>query len=172
MASKKSYRNIHEYVDLWKKVLLAQAAKSSVHDKSCKPSVLCNVKIEWPNLAVPKDCIDELYYVPDGAVKIVIPKVFMRECFHFGDIQVGDLVCVRCDDATMDGVKAVFHFVVHHVDSNDDDQDNVEINGDVTAHIKHMGDINCRISEEMKKMIDSHKWKYEVQVIRMSVSYR
>ena len=175
-ASKKSYRNINEYVSLWKKVLLAQAAKSSVHDKSSKPFVMSDVTIEWPKLEVPKHCIDEPFFVPDKTVKIVIPEVFIKECFHFVHIRVGDLVCLRCDDGTMDGVKAVFHFVVHHVDNNDDDQNkkgrNVEMDGDVGVHIKHIGDINCRISEEMKKMIDSHKWKYEVQVIPMSVSYR
>jgi len=171
-ASKRTYKNVNEYITLWKKVLLAEAAEKSVHERDGKPVVFRDVHLIWPKLEVSKECVNELYYVPSGKVQMILPRNFSNECLTFFDVKVGSLVCVRCEDETESGVKAVFHFVVHKVDVKVDADDHNKIVNDVVVEMTHIGDQNCRISCDMKAMLDSRQWKYEVQIIYMSYSYR
>ena len=163
-ASKKNYENIKEYIKLWTKLLLAEAAEKSV--KECRPVVLRDISLEWPELIIPKVCINEVYYTPSNAVKMIIPWSFVDECFEFFKIKIGCLVCLRCEDRSVSGTKAVFHLVVHHIE---EDREQMK---EMIVYMKHSGDVNCRISEEMKKMLVSKDCVYEVQVMPMSVSYR
>ena len=164
-ASKVSYQHIFEYVDVWKKVLLAEAAEKSI--KESKPLIIRDVSLEWPPLIIPKECINEKYYVPSEAVKMVLPSNFLNDCSEFFKIWIGDFVCVRCDDGKPSGTKSVFHFVVHDVKSylHNGGKEKMVV-------MEHVGMLNCRISEEMKKMISSPQCCWEVQIMAMSVSYR
>ena len=165
-ASRNTYKSVDEYIDLWKRVLLAEAAEKSVNEKGSKPVVLRDVSLVWPELTVPKECIDEWYYIPNDTVKIIIPRSFVDECSELFSITTGYFVCVRCDNDSISGTKAVFHFVVHHVEEDPKEEKERVI------FVRNIGDNNCRISEAMKKMLDSKEWNYEVQIIPMSVSYR
>ncbi len=165
-ASKKSYKNIEQYITLWKTVLLAEAAEKSIREKGMKPTVLCDVSLKWPQLVVPDGAINELYYVTNGKVKMIIPINFARECSEFLKIQTGSLVCVRCEDGTKSGTKAVFHFVVDYIEKN------AETDLIQQVFMQNIGDSNCRISEDMKHKLESKEWNYEVQITPMSVSYR
>ncbi len=131
-----------------------------------KPTVLCDVSLEWPQLVVPDGAINELYYVTNGKVKMIIPINFARECSEFLKIQTGSLVCVRCEDGTKSGTKAVFHFVVDYIEKN------AETDLIQQVFMQNIGDSNCRISEDMKHKLESKEWNYEVQITPMSVSYR
>ena len=165
-ASKRTYTNIDEYISLWKKVLLAEAAEKSVHERDSKPILFRDVHLNWPKLEISKECVDDLYYIPTGKVQMIISRKFAKECLAFFNVQVGCLVCVRCEDETASGIKAVFHFVIDNVD------DDIKKLKDVIVHMSHVGDQNCHISHDMKTMMDSGQWKYEVQIMRMSDSYR
>ena len=162
-ASKAVYASIEEYIDLWKAVLLAEAAEKSV--KECQPMIIRDVHLQWPNLVIPKECVEEPYYVPSDDVKIVFPKSFKDQCYEFFKVNVGTLVCVRygCDPHC--SVRAVFHFVVHRIDGRDDDDKEISIS------VKHIGEMNCRISEDVKKMLESNRFTCEIQIILMSHSH-
>lgn len=162
-ASKVSYQDINEYIDLWKKVLLAEAAEKSV--KESRPIIIRDVSLKWPKLIIPKECINEKYYVPGGNITMILPKNFNNDCSEFFKIWVGDLVCVRCDDGKPSGTKGVFHLVVHNIEIIEDEEE-------VVVSMEHMGMLNCRISEKMKDMINSCQCYCEVQIMAMSVSYR
>ena len=160
-ASRAVYTDINQYIDLWKKVLLAEAAEKSI--KECQPVIIRDVELEWPKLVIPRDCIDEHYYIPSESVVIVLPKHFVDNCFDFFKVNVGDLLCVRYGYDPHHPVKAVFHFVAHFV--KDD-------SGEVTISMKNIGTLNCRVSEEMKDMLESGQYTCELQIISLSYSYR
>ena len=160
LASKNEYRGIQEYINLWKKVLLAEAAGKSVQD--CKAVIIRDFSLEWPQLKLSEDNIDDAYFVPSGPVKLFLPKSFMKNCFIFFPIYIGDFICLRCHDKTTP-TRAVFHFVVHKVD----------IKGDpATVLMESVGRHSCYISKQMKKMLESNDYYCEAQIIQMHVSYR
>ena len=148
-----------------KKVLLAEAAEKSI--KESKPLIIRDVSLEWPPLIIPKECINEKYYVPSEDVKMVLPSKFLNDCSEFFKIWIGDFVCVRCDDGKPSGTKSVFHFVDHHAESYSHNGGEEKI-----VVMEHVGMLNCRISEEKKKMISSPQCCWEMQIMAMSVSYR
>ena len=163
-ASKPSYRNIYKYIDVWKKVLLAEAAEKSI--KECKPVIIRNASLKWPQLIVPKECIHEKYYIPCEDIKMVLPLSFENDCFEFFKIWVGDMICVRYDDGKPLGTKGVFHLVVHDI-KRDANHENPTV-----VCMEYVGVLNCRISEAMRIMISSEHCNCEVQIITMSVAYR
>ena len=169
-ASKTMYKDIYEYVNLWKKVILAEAAEASVKDS--KPSIIRDASLEWPKLIIPKECIHEVYYIPSDTVKMIIPSSFVDNCLEFFQIKQGSFICVRCEDKNKSGTKAVFHFVVHAVEDDSDNEgtDDSKQN-DITVCMESIGKVNCRLSKDMLEMLDSKLWNYEVQIIPMSVSY-
>jgi exoribonuclease R len=168
-ASKKDYDSIGEYVDLWKKVLLAEAAQKSVRE--CQPVIIQDVVLQWPDLVIPEECIEELYYVPSDPVKLILPVEFVEHCFEFFDIRVGHLICVRYGyNPKQSTVRAVYHFVVHQVTGLEDDN-RLEKPKEVVVSMEPVGKWNCRVSKEMKKELESGP-SCELQVIALSVSYR
>ena len=162
-ASKAVYASIEEYIDLWKAVLLAEAAEKSV--KECQPMIICDVHLQWPKLVIPKECVEEPYYVPSDDMKIVFPKSFKDQCYEFFKVNIGTLVCVRYGCDPQCPVRAVFHFVVHRIDNRDDDDKEMSIS------MKYIGEMNCRISEDVKKMLESNRFTCEIQIILMSHSH-
>ena len=173
-ASRKHYQNIKEYVKLWERVLLAEAAEKSV--KEFQPIIIRDVTLKWPELSVPSNCIDEVYYtiedrpndtIEKQSVVMKQPAHFVEQCSEFFRINVGDLMCVRYGTDPHSGTRAVFHLVVHRVDEEEDDN-----NRDVsTVYMKFIGDSNCRISERLvkEKVLEQ---SCELQLISLTISYQ
>ena len=162
-ASKAVYASIEEYIDLWKAVLLAEAAEKSV--KECQPVIIRDVHLEWPDLVISKQCLDQHYYVPARPVIMVFPAEFVSQCYEYFKVSIGDLVCVRYGYDPHHQARAVFHFVVHRVVGNPNKEERVEI------QMECIGDVNCQVSEKMKLMLASDAYA-EVQLITLSSSYR
>ena len=173
-ASRKHYQNIKEYVKLWERVLLAEAAEKSV--KEFQPIIIRDVTLKWPELSVPSNCIDEVYYTIEDRPNDTIEKQsvvmeqsahFVEQCSEFFRINVGDLMCVRYGTDPHSGTRAVFHLVVHRVEEEEDDN-----NRDVsTVYMKFIGDSNCRISERLvkEKVLEQ---SCELQLISLAISYQ
>ena len=143
-ASKVEYNDIHEYIELWESVLLAEAAVQSVGEAEIQ--LIQNVPLKWPKLRQPGSSLDDVYYSPfkEGAAKeeladitLTIPAKFEERCGEYFDLQVGNLVCARYkiplgEEKDVDGRKvttasAVYHFVIHHIKEPDDDEDKTQI---------------------------------------------
>ncbi len=162
-ASKSVYTSVNEYVELWKRVLLAEAAEKSV--KECPLAIIRDVRLEWPEFVISRKCLDQHYYIPSGDVVMYLPSEFVTHCYEFFKVNVGDLVCVRYGyDSPPTSARALFHFVVHVVTSN-------EKTGMIRILMQSVGDSSCRVSEKIKEMLMSDPTS-EVQIISLSSSYR
>ena len=149
-ASKSHYSDLDEYVSLWEKVLLAEAAERSVNDN--RTAIICDVKLNWPELVVPER-IDETHYEPKKSISLVLPEVS-----PFLKVHVGDLMCIRYGTHKDRNVRAVFHMVVAgHSDESE------------TFFLKSVGKDQCRLSERMKPLIND---SCEIEIISMSPSYQ
>ena len=160
-ASKEKYCNIQEYVALWERVLLAEAAERSVKDSHL--AIIFDVPLEWPELVIPKNCLDDIYYVPKGFIELAMPQNIIESTKPFLKVHVGDMLCVRYGTKKNSDIRAVFHMVVSkifHVKSKNDKE---------ILLLKVIGEDNCRISDKMRSII---KEKCEIQVISMSPSYQ
>ena len=112
-ASKAVYTSLDEYVMLWEKVYVAEVAHGSVHYSKKPLIMLKDVPLQWPELKIPENSIDE-YLVPGGPIILEIfpeKRCFLMYGIH---IDVGDLVCVRYG-VKEEQCKAVYHFVVSDV---------------------------------------------------------
>ena len=186
LASKATYNSAKEYVSLWEKVMLAEAATDSVQNRSLV--FVKDVKLEWVGLSIPDTCFDEIYFTPTQ-VKMVVPLEHLDSLEYIsGD--VGDLVCARYEVAFEDKptLRAVYHFVITKAPSKDELRQLVgqpEIGEQSTkmnraqrrdAHtfvLKCIGKNSCRVSEEMKTELDSSNPPCcEVQLIRLQDSIR
>jgi exoribonuclease R len=112
-ASRRVYESLTEYVELWTKVLVAEAAEQSV--QGCQPSIIRNVPLKWPAF---RKCEEEQYYVPLGGIKMVLPKRFMKDCSTFFALNIGDLICLRYD-CNPEKLRAVYHVVITEVEEDD-----------------------------------------------------
>jgi len=132
-ASKAQYNDIHEYIELWESVLLAEAAVQSV--AKAEIQLIQNVPLKWPKLQQPGSSLDDVYYSPlkEGTTKeeladitLTIPAKFEERCGEYFDLQVGNLVCARYniplgEQKDINGMKvgtasAVYHFVIHQIE--------------------------------------------------------
>ena len=160
-ASKKRYNSIEEYVQLWEKILLAEAAQKSAGEGD--PVIIHDVTLKWPKLVPPPNCMDEIYYEPSKYVVMEIPENFFEQSSEFFRIRVGDMVCIRYGTDAKSEVRAVFHMVIKEDHTNDEE----------TTHMcmAPIGKHNCRISERMKSVLMSAE-KCELQIVPMSSSYQ
>ena len=160
-ASKKRYNSIEEYVQLWEKILLAEAAQKSAGEGD--PVIIHDVTLKWPKLVPPPNCMDEIYYEPSKYVVMEIPENFFEQSSEFFRIRVGDMVCIRYGTDAKSEVRAVFHMVIKEDHTNDEE----------TTHMcmAPIGKHNCRISEHMKSVLMSAE-KCELQIVPMSPSYQ
>ena len=160
-ASKKRYNSIEEYVQLWEKILLAEAAQKSAGEGD--PVIIHDVTLKWPKLVPPPNCMDEIYYEPSKYVVMEIPENFFEQSSEFFRIRVGDMVCIRYGTDAKSEVRAVFHMVIKEDHTNDEE----------TTHMcmAPIGKHNCRISERMKSVLMSAE-KCELQIVPMSPSYQ
>ena len=143
-ASKIQYNDINEYIDLWEKVLLAEAAVQSVSDNA-EVQLIQNVSLKWPTLQQPSTSLDNIHYIPieqtlstekDFGVTLTVSDKFIRRCGEYFDIQVGNLVCARYniplnEEKEVEGrpvqtASAVYHFVIDSINdpSKSDDAAN------------------------------------------------
>ena len=166
-ASRKFYNNIQEYVQLWEKVLLAEGSERSV--KEGQPVMIHDVTLEWPRLGVPSNCIDEIYYEPQGNMVMELPAKFQEENSEFFRVRVGDMICARYGTDPRSETRAVFHMVVSAVPTTEKMSESDE---NPTVQMKFIGKQNCRVSEKMKCMLESGSAKCEIQLITMSTSYQ
>lgn len=165
-ASKRAYTNLEHYVTLWEKLVLAEAAEKSVKERNL--SVLHGVKLVWPKLVIPSNCVDEKYYLPDGKVSFTLPETFTDHCSELFKINIGDLVCVRYGTDPAAVTRTVFHMVVCGMDS-EKSEDQEETSEKVIVYLKIIGASNCRISEQVRQIL---KDSCELQVIPLSTSYQ
>ena len=160
-ASRRTYSDINRYVELWEKIILAEASQSSVRDSSMV--ILQDVVLRWPPLQVPANCVDEKYYLPTGDITLRIPDQFSEHCIEIFKIRIGDLVCARYGIEMSSSTRAVFHFVVCDIHEPN------EIEDWQTVSLKVVGKSNCRISEQVKSILKS---PCELQVITLSTSFQ
>ena len=135
-ASKVKYNDIHEYIELWESVLLAEAAVQSVGEAEIQ--LIQNVPLEWPELRQPGSSLDDVHYSPlkEGTeladITLTVPAEFEERCGEYFDLQVGNLVCARYniplgEEKEVNGrrvttASAVYHFVIHQIEEPDDNE--------------------------------------------------
>ena len=157
-ASKNDYETLWDYIELWKKVLLAEAAGKSI--ASYQPVIIRDVHLKWPKFKIPGECVEEQYYIPMDSVKLILPKHFINNCHEYFKISVGDLVCVRYGCDPHQSLRAVYHFVVHDIEE------------ECTVCMETVGRWNCRVSEKMKRQLQSKEYTCELQIVKLDYSYR
>ena len=166
-ASRKFYNNIQEYVQLWEKVLLAEGSEKSV--KEGQPLIIHDVTLKWPKLVLPSNCMDEIYYEPQGNIVLELPAKFQEKNSEFFRIRVGDMICARYGTDPRSETRAVFHMVVSAVPPAEKVSESDE---NPKVQMKVIGKQNCRVSEKMKYMLESGSAKCEIQLVTMSTSYQ
>ena len=166
-ASRKFYNNIQEYVQLWEKVLLAEGSEKSV--KEGQPVIIHDVTLKWPKLGVPSNCMDEIYYEPQGNIVMELPGKFQEENSEFFRMRVGDMICARYGTDPRSETRAVFHMVVSAVPTAEKISESDE---NPRVQMKIIGKQNSRVSEKMKCMLESGSAKCEIQLVTMSTSYQ
>lgn len=157
-ASLSKYRNLQEYINLWQRVLVAEAAVASVSDSS-QMFVLRDARLEWPKFIM---CMNTIYdsctYKISELISLTLPEQFMAEMSEYFNVSVGDLVCARYGYNDETALKRVFHFVVARVDNNL-----------IKLELNNLENIfSLEIFEQLRK--DSAV--YELQIIKMCRSYR
>ena len=159
-ASKPQYNSILEYVTLWEPLVLAEGAEVSV--KQSQIIIIQNVILNWPELSIPPDSVDDFYYEPNGPINVVIPDHFHEtSAVCIDTIRIGDMMCVRYGTLPGSKVKAVYHMVVTKIIMHK------ESNTLHSLEMKIFGKQNCRISKEVKPILTS---KCELQLIHMATS--
>ena len=173
-ASKVVYNSIEEYVSLWEDVLLAEAATQSIKEADLK--VIHDVQLTWPALKQPECSLDDVYFIPDGKILLILPDEFIASSLDFFAFDVGDLVCVRYKVPLMGkifdkhctnyGLKnetgyVVFHMVVNEAERNE------------SGLVKKIFLKFCslRISSLMKDYLETKPY-CELQLISLKVSHR
>ena len=77
-ASRRNYESLDDYIKLWEKVFLAEAAENSVISRDKQLTFLKDVPLQWPKLTMPETSTED-YVVPQGHVTLTIPP----ESNHF-----------------------------------------------------------------------------------------
>ena len=201
-ASRVQYNDINEYIDLWEKVLLAEAAVQSVNDDA-EVKLIQNVPLKWPKLVQPINSLDSIHYLPtaikqgassgqDCGVTLDIHDDFIERCGEYFDIQVGNLVCARyniplSEPKTVEGrnvetASAVYHFVIDRIDENKDQSvatksrkrtDKKSVKQPkFTVHLKIVSKEAGRVSKFMKPYLENPNNLCEIQIIPLDTPYR
>ena len=117
-ASKKTYEDIDEYMELWGQVVIAENAVSSVRTRDIL--LLENVYLQWPELEYCCDSYAGDYYrVPKNEFVIMKPPIdFNRSNIELFDLQRGELLCIQYevpDKELKINMGFVFHMFVDKV---------------------------------------------------------
>ena len=158
LASKSQYRSESEYVELWSKALLAEAASDGV--KTNTLVLLKDAKLVWPELIQSDTCIDKLYFKPEGSLSLEIPQEKI-DMIDFLSIRPGDLVCSRYD--LPNSLSVVYHFVIHKV------KDVKDVG--IRLSMRPVGEHGCRVSHGMEDKL-KYNPECEIQVIKMPDSFK
>ena len=200
-ASKIQYNDISEYIDLWEKVLLAEAAVQSVSDDA-EVQLIQNVPLKWPTLQQPSTSLDNIHYSPielsastekDVGVTLTITDKFMERCGEYFDFKVGSLVCARyniplneekeVEGRPLGAASAVYHFVIDSISDPDENNDTVnkrrrkklkkpECQSNKIIHLKIVSKEAARVSEFMKPYLEDLNSVCEIQIIPLNLPYR
>ena len=166
-ASQEQYHSISEYVELWSKVLVAEAANECVKTKEL--TLLHDATLQWPKLLPVNNCVDDVYYIPNDNIILEIPENKL-ESLEFIEIKSGDFVCARYEIPTQEKtLHAVYHFVVTRRFSKKKDSKKSEC-----ICMLAEGDESCRISECIAKHL-SNRCKpltCDIQIISMPDSFQ
>ena len=192
-ASKNSYENINEYMELWGQVVIAENAVSSVRTRDIL--LLENVYLQWPEL---EHCCDsyagDYYRVPkDEFVIMKLPVNFSKSNIELFDLQRGDLLCVQYEvlDKKLEiSMGFVFHMFIDKVLVNDpatNDNINTESDSDEDSDYESLFNEDSierektyylsfshsveKISEKFKHIL-IHKPSCKVQILHISPPQR
>ena len=196
-ASRINYNNISEYINLWKNVLLAEAAVRSVSGDA-EMQLIKNVPLRWPELQHSSSILDGVYYSPikssdkkEQAVTLTIPADDFAEHFcEYFDIQVGNLVCVRYNipldkPVTVKGravhsANAVYHFVIDAIQEDYSKMTKTaskkqkltsmtKRKQNLIIHLRIVSSKAARVSSFMKPYLDR---PCEIQLIPLDLPYK
>ena len=197
-ASRIQYNDISEYIDLWEKVLLAEAAVQSVSDDA-EVQLIKNVPLKWPTLQQPSTSLDNIHYSTTeqehAGVTMMISDKFVERCGEYFGIQVGNLVCARyniplskqkeVEGRAVETASAVYHFVIDGIDDPDDNNDDATTKStekskksgakhqpNRTVHLKIVSKESVRVSKFMKPYLEDPKSLCEIQIIPLNLPYR
>lgn len=162
----RGHASIEQYFHYWERALLAEAATASILDTELL--IITDVKLEWPELKQIVDSTGHVFYkLPTGGLEddpmlycvcMKLSESFATFSQDFFNINVGDLMCVRCFEND-EGVRGVFHMVVHSV--AEDCQ---------SVYLKFVGEkanfISPLILKSLKRMSN------EVQLIPLTLPFR
>ena len=163
-ASRESYHSICKYIELWSKVLVAEAAYVGINTQVI--TLIKNANLKWPKLFLVSNCIDNIHYVPDGKLTLEIPSNKLH-ILDFIKIKTGDLVCARYDITDQNKEHtAVFHFVVTRKKYQEKINTTTKT---VMLEMKAMGS-HCWVSQKLKSYLDLQPL-CEIQIIEMPVSF-
>ena len=161
-ASKKSYRDIDEYMELWSPVIIAENAIGSVRTRDIL--LLENVYLQWPELEYCCDSYAGDYYrVPKDKFVIMKPPLdFNKSNIELFDLRRGDLLCIQYEvpDKRLEiSMGFVFHMFVDKVIVND-----VMTNGSTESSSNdsydHESDCEDLLSEDSSKNVEHEKVCY------------
>ena len=178
-ASLEQYHSIDEYVQLWSKVLVAEAAYEGINTQVI--TMIKNARLEWPKKLVSVvNCIDDKHFKPSGELTLNIPSEKVN-IFDFIKVKVGDLVCVRYDINEEEHVTnhtkecyhnenlvTIFHFVITKKDKLT--RKGTRIAKAVQLSMETMGN-HCWISEKLRQYLDQCPY-CEMQIIAMPISFK
>ena len=199
-ASKIQYNDISEYIDLWEKVLLAEAAVQSVSD-GAEVQLIQNVPLKWPTLQQPSTSLDNIHYSPieqsastvkDVGVTLTITDKFMERCGEYFDFKVGNLICARyniplnkekeVEGRPVQAASAVYHFVIDSISDPDENDTFGKSKGkgfkrskeqpNLIVHLKIVSKEAARVSKFMKPYLENPNSTCEIQIIPLSIPYR
>ena len=157
-ALRKTYYSMNQYVDMWNKVLLAEAVNDITSEKAI--FMIRNVTLDWGELDAVHNAIDNMHYTPKGLVTFKIPE--QSDITYFIEIKVGCCICARfCQEGLPN---AVYHFVVNKVGNDDLSSEGIEIS------LKAEGNASCRLSPEFKSSIP--KQVCDMQIIKTPISFQ
>ena len=183
-ASKEKYKSIEEYVQLWKKVFLAEAAENSVINREKQLILLKAAPLIWPKLAMPETSTED-FVVPQGLVTLtILPKD--RHFLQYNvQINSGDLVCVRYDVKNKDPeqcCKAVYHLAVKNViepekEKTKEKEPQATLDKkELVIEMEAISRNSCQISSKMAKILrrnhDICKYPCELQIINLQESFK
>ena len=198
-ASRIQYNDISEYIDLWEKVLLAEAAVQSVNDDA-EVQLIQNVPLKWPTLQQPNTSLDNVHYLPieqsassekeDFGVTLTVSDKFEERCGEYFDIEVGNLVCARYNvplkkPKTVEGrvvetASAVYHFVIDDIyepeklgkKSRKRKYKKSKTQPNEVVHLKIISKEAARVSKFMKPYLENPNSSCEIQIIPLDFPYR
>ena len=165
-ATRAKYQSMENYVNLWEKVLLAEAAHGSVSNSELV--LVRGVVLQWPKLVIPTNCTDNIHYIPNGDIMMEISSE-SHSMMEYIDIEEGDLVCARYKLPTL---RSVYHMVINGIETDEikdnktDDKEKL-----VRIYMKPISTEACRVSKKMHKVLQQNP-VCEIQLITLQPSFR